>query len=68
MINIFKLLYYIIDIGIKITLSTGLLFNPAYQERINAVQDLTKQEQNKYECNFEYSDKWQQTFILKKEK
>ena len=54
--------------GVKITLFTGMVFNPSYQERTYAIQDLIYQQDSKYEPNFEYSNKWQQTFKLKKEK
>ena len=67
-IDIFKIIYYILDIGIKLSVSTGAIFNPTYQERTHAVTDIVQQESNKYEYNFKYSStEWLPTFIKKGE-
>jgi len=60
----------IINLGVNLTLfTTGGAFNPCFQERICAVQDLSYQEMNKYESNYEYSsEEWTPTFELKGEK
>jgi len=66
MVNIANLVYYILNVGLKLTLSTGALFNPTFQERTHAVYDIVQQESAKYEPNFEYSvTEWNKTFKLK---
>ena len=66
--GIFKLLYSIIDIGVRLTLSTGAVFQPSFQERTCAVHDCVLQESDKYEPNFEYTTNgWTPTFKLKEQ-
>ena len=66
MFDIFKLFYTILEMGIRLTLSSGAVFQPAFQERTDAVYDFVKQESDKYEPNYEYSStEWTPTFKLK---
>lgn len=59
----------IINLGVRLTLSTGGMYNPCFQERTCAVQDLVVQESNKYENNYKYSaTEWTDTFVLKEDK
>jgi len=65
--DLFKLIFYIIDIGVRLSLSTGGMYEPSYQERTCAVQDVVIQESDRWEPNFEYSETdWTPTFKLKK--
>jgi hypothetical protein len=63
--NIFALLYTIIDMGVRLTLSTGALFQPSYQERTCAVSDIASLKN--YENNYVVSEEWNPVFN-KKEK
>jgi hypothetical protein len=63
--NIFGLIYAILDLGVRLTLSTGALFNPQYQERTCAVADIASMKD--YEPNYVVSEEWTPVFI-KKEK
>jgi len=60
---------YIINLGVRLTLSTGMVFNPSYQERTHAVHDLVQIESNKYEPNYDNikSEEWAPVFKVKGE-
>jgi len=66
MVNIANIVYHLLNVGLKLTLSTGAVFNPAFQVRECAIQDLAQQQSAYYEANYEYSTtEWTDTFILK---
>jgi len=65
--NIFGLLYTVLDMGVRLTLSTGALFIPHYQERTCAVEDISKAKQDKYEPTYTVSEEWNPVFKIKGE-
>jgi len=57
---------YFINFGVRLTISTGAVFQPCFQERICAVENVVQQESNKYENNYEYSStEWTPVFKIK---
>jgi len=64
-----RLIYIILDVGIRLSLSTGAMFNPGYQETTTPTQDFVQAETHRYIPNFEYSEtEWTKTFKLIKVK
>ena len=62
-----KLIYIILDVGIKLSISTGVMFNPVYQERTTPTHDFVQSGTHRYIPNFEYSEtEWTKTFTLVK--
>ena len=60
------LIAYIINLGVRLTLSTGAMFLPHYQERTCAVHDIARAKQDQYEYNYNYSsEEWTPVFIKK---